>query len=67
MNVLFLLIPASLFLASLFVALCVASIKDGQFDDLESPRWRVLFDGRPELSGLTEMNSKPALQPRDEA
>ncbi|MDB5104904.1 MAG: Cytochrome oxidase maturation protein cbb3-type [Fibrobacteres bacterium] len=48
MSVLLLLIPVSLLLAGTFVALCVASIRSGQFDDLESPRWRVLFDGNPQ-------------------
>jgi cbb3-type cytochrome oxidase maturation protein len=67
MTVLFLLIPASLFLASLFVALCVASIQGGQFDDLESPRWRILFDGQPGLSGQSETKPNPAFQPRNEA
>lgn len=46
MSVLFLLVPVSLALAALFVAACVMSIRAGQFDDLESPRWRMLFDTR---------------------
>jgi cbb3-type cytochrome oxidase maturation protein len=45
MSVLLLLIPVSLAMATTFVTLCVLSIRNGQFDDLESPRWRVLFDG----------------------
>jgi len=48
MSVLLLLIPVSLLLSALFVWLCIASIRGGQFDDLESPRWRVLFDERTE-------------------
>jgi cbb3-type cytochrome oxidase maturation protein len=44
MSVLYLLIPLSLLLAGLFVALCLIAIKSGQFRDLESPRWRILFD-----------------------
>lgn len=48
MSVLFLLIPVSLLMSALFVWLCVASIRGGQFDDLESPRWRILFDGQTE-------------------
>lgn len=46
MSVLLVLVPVSLSLAALFVAACLLSIKTGQFDDLESPRWRLLFDSR---------------------
>lgn len=45
MSVFLILIPVSVGLAAAFVLLCLASIKDGQFDDLESPRWRILFEG----------------------
>jgi cbb3-type cytochrome oxidase maturation protein len=44
MSVFLILIPISLGLAVAFVLLCLASIRGGQFDDLESPRWRILFD-----------------------
>lgn len=47
MSVFLILIPISLALAIAFVFLCLASIRDGQFDDLESPRWRILFEGGP--------------------
>jgi len=48
MSVLIILIPVSLCLAALFVGVCLVSIRGGQFDYLESPRWRVLFDNKPE-------------------
>ena len=48
MSVFLILIPVSLALAIAFVFMCLASIRDGQFDDLESPRWRILFEGAPE-------------------
>lgn len=44
MSVLLFLVPVSLALAGLFVAVCLLSIRAGQFDDLESPRWRLLFE-----------------------
>lgn len=44
MSVLLVLIPVSVALAAAFMFMCLASIRGGQFDDLESPRWRVLFD-----------------------
>ena len=46
MEVLFLLIPLSVALAAGFTIACLGSIRGGQFDDLESPRWRMLFDRR---------------------
>lgn len=45
MSVLALLIPVSLVLAIVFVAACVIAIRKGQFDDMETPRWKLLFDG----------------------
>lgn len=50
MSAILLLIPISLGLAAAFVLMCLASIRDGQFDDLESPRWRILFDTAPAAS-----------------
>ncbi|MCD6023255.1 MAG: nitrogen fixation protein fixS [Fibrobacteria bacterium] len=68
MEVLFFLIPLSVALAAGFTIACLGSIRDGQFDDMESPRWRVLFDRnekrpestavKPAATGL-EMRMKP--------
>ena len=44
MAVIYILIPVSIFLAGGFVVVCLAAIRGGQFDDLESPKWRILFD-----------------------
>jgi len=46
MSVLFLLIFVSLSLSILFVVMCILSIRGGQFDDLESPQWRMLFNNK---------------------
>jgi cbb3-type cytochrome oxidase maturation protein len=46
MEVLFILIPVSVALAAASVVACLAAIRGGQYDDMESPRWRILFDGR---------------------
>jgi cbb3-type cytochrome oxidase maturation protein len=48
MEVLFILIPVSIALASASVVACLVAIRGGQYDDMESPRWRILFDGRHE-------------------
>ena len=43
MSALLLLIAVSLAMSAGFVWLCILSIRGGQFDDLESPRWRIFF------------------------
>ncbi|MEO7427608.1 MAG: cbb3-type cytochrome oxidase assembly protein CcoS [Fibrobacteria bacterium] len=63
MSVFLVLIPISLGLAVLFVLLCLASIRDGQFDDLESPRWRVLFErGEFGESGESDKHGASAIR-----
>ncbi|SDL29940.1 cytochrome oxidase maturation protein, cbb3-type [Modicisalibacter muralis] len=44
MSILYLLIPLSLLLLSLAVAVFFWAVKSGQFDDLEGPAHRILFD-----------------------
>lgn len=44
MNILFMLIIISLFIAIIFFILFVKSVKTGQFDDVYSPSVRMLFD-----------------------
>ena len=46
MEVLLLLIPLSVLMAAAFTVACVRAIRQGQFDDLESPKWRILFEDR---------------------
>jgi cbb3-type cytochrome oxidase maturation protein len=45
MSVLFIALPVALALAGLAVAAFVCSVRRGQFDDLETPPLRILFDG----------------------
>ncbi len=62
MSVFYLLIPVSVAVAAGFVLICVMAIRSGQFDDLESPRWRVLFDEKkteaPNPSNLNPAENK---------
>ena len=44
MGIVYILLPASLLLALVFVGIYVWSVKDGQFDDLETPSLRMLND-----------------------
>ena len=44
MNLVFLLLPASLALASLAVVAFIWATRSGQFDDLDTPAHRMLLD-----------------------
>ncbi len=44
MNALYLLIPLSLVLVSIAVTIFIWAVNNGQFDDLDSPAWRILED-----------------------
>jgi len=57
LDVLYLLIPASVLLALVALALFIWAIHSGQFDDLETPAIRILFDDSPVV------NPAPAAEP----
>lgn len=44
MKILFLLIPLSLLLLGIAVWAFFWAVRSGQFDDLETPAWRILLD-----------------------
>ena len=44
MDILYLLIPISLFLVTIIVALVIWAVNSGQFNDLDSPAHRILLD-----------------------
>lgn len=49
MSVIILLLIASITVASLFLAFYIWSVKSGQYDDEQSPPFRILFDDSPAL------------------
>ncbi|HEX7927149.1 MAG TPA: cbb3-type cytochrome oxidase assembly protein CcoS [bacterium] len=59
LDVLYLLIPASVLLALVALALFVWAIHSGQFDDLETPAIRILFDDVPVPN--PDIAARPAL------
>lgn len=63
MNILYLLVPAALMLAALGVAGFVWSVRSGQFDDVETPGMRVLFDDedpkRPSQQAKASQEKQP--------
>ncbi|MDH3841013.1 MAG: cbb3-type cytochrome oxidase assembly protein CcoS [Chromatiales bacterium] len=63
MNILFVLIPLSLVLLALAIWAFFWAVGSGQFDDLDSPGWKILMDddSKPPSSDQSE---KPA--PRDD-
>ncbi|GAP69101.1 cytochrome oxidase maturation protein, cbb3-type [Bacteroidales bacterium 6E] len=44
MNIFYLLIGASLLVALVFLAAFIWAVKSGQYDDNETPPYRILFD-----------------------
>jgi cbb3-type cytochrome oxidase maturation protein len=47
MEMIFVLLPLALFTAAVAVGFFVWAAKSGQFDDLETPPIRMLFDDEP--------------------
>ena len=58
MNIIFMLIIASLFIAVLFFILFVKSVKTGQYDDVYTPSVRMLFDDELVDPKSTDKKSK---------
>ena len=44
MESLFFLVPVTLLLVGIAVAVFFWAVRSGQFDDLDSPAWRILHD-----------------------
>ena len=47
MDAVFVLLPLALLIAGIAVALFVWAVRSGQFDDLDTPAVRILFDDEP--------------------
>lgn len=55
MNILFVLLPLGLVLLAIAVIAFFWAVGNGQYDDLDSPAWRILLDDE----------SKPPKPPKD--
>lgn len=44
MEIVILLVPLAIVLVSVAVGIFLWALRRGQFDDLDSPAWRILFD-----------------------
>lgn len=62
----YILIPVALILATAAVIAFVRAVRAGQFDDLETPRWRILTDEERVDSRPCD-GGRPASRSRDEA
>lgn len=72
MNIIFILIPLGLALLLLAVVAFFWAVRSGQFDDLDSPAWRVVLDDdrtpaaapgshptQPETPGASDSQQNP--------
>ena len=60
MDILLILLPLSTMLAGLFAWMFVRAVRNGQFDDLEDARWRVLNDEEPTTPDAPKRTEPPA-------
>ena len=73
MDILYLLIPVTLGLLTLAVALFYWTVKSGQYDDLDSQAYRILFDDEndkkmtPPESRISETVSNQEYSKKDES
>ena len=54
MNIFYLLIGVSLFAALIFLGAFIWAVRNGQFDDNETPAIRILFDDETNVSEESE-------------
>lgn len=54
MSVVFVALPVTILIAAAFVVAFVVSVRRGQFDDLDTPAYRMLFDDDAALSRSTD-------------
>jgi cbb3-type cytochrome oxidase maturation protein len=62
MELILVLLPLALLFAGLAVALFIWAVRKGQFDDLETPAMRILFDDEP----APKKNEPAKFRPKDE-
>lgn len=58
MEILVLLIPMAIILGGLFIGAFIWSARKGQYDDLETPKFRMLLDDNKIKTGITPTSRK---------
>ena len=62
MTVLYIIIPIAIILVSFFVLIFLWAVKDGQFDDLETPAHKILIDDWNEnIAATVDYKEKPQI------
>lgn len=51
MEITFFLLPLALLMSLVGLGLFVWALRDGQFEDLEGPRWRILYEDEARRGG----------------
>ena len=65
MNILFVLIPLGLVLLAIAIAAFLWAVSNGQYDDLDSPAWRILTDDDRRPPTPSRAQHKPSQQDGD--
>lgn len=55
MSILYIMLPAALFLAACAVGAFIIAARDGQYDDMDTPAYRLLPDDDAPASGTPEV------------
>jgi cbb3-type cytochrome oxidase maturation protein len=63
MSVVYVVLPVSIVLAAIAVAWFIWAVRRGQFDDLETPRWRMLHDDDEEPGREASERRRPDARP----
>ena len=61
METIFVLLPLALLIAGIALALFIWAARSGQFDDLETPAVRILFDDEPAPAASRPVPGAPAV------
>ncbi len=68
MEIVILLVPLAFLLVALGIGAFVWALRRGQFDDLDSPQWRILFDDQQSRQHPPAEKADPdAPDPQDDA
>lgn len=59
MSVLFIVVPIALILAGFGVAACIWAIRQGQYDDADTPAARILFEDSDPVSMQARLTQAP--------
>ena len=66
MEVIFILLPLAILIGGVMLALFIWAVRSGQYDDLETPAHRILFDEDHATPRRTEPDANGGLEPLDE-